>query len=167
MNNPLVQPDPGLFIWTILTFLVLLSLLWKLAWKPLLKLLDSRKEAIQKSLEDAQKAKDDLDKARVEASEIIRQAHVESESIFARTRSEANKLGEELREKTRKDAEGITRDAEKRIQNEARQALLDIRKDTIDLSVTIASKLIERHVTREDNEKFIEETLRQIEASRQ
>jgi len=103
----------------------------------------------------------------VEASEIIRQAHVESESIFARTRSEANKLGEELREKTRKDAEGITRDAEKRIQNEARQALLDIRKDTIDLSVTIASKLIERHVTREDNEKFIEETLRQIEASRQ
>ena len=54
MNNPLVQPDPGLFIWTILTFLGLLVLLKAIAWGPLLKALDSRQETIRKSLDDAQ-----------------------------------------------------------------------------------------------------------------
>ena len=50
MNNPLVQVDPGLFIWTILTFLVLLTLLAKFAWRPLLQSLAAREETIRKSL---------------------------------------------------------------------------------------------------------------------
>ena len=52
--NPLVQPDPGLFIWTIVTFLVLLTFLAKFAWKPLLEALETRQNAIRKSLDDAQ-----------------------------------------------------------------------------------------------------------------
>ena len=48
MDNPLVQPDPGLFIWTIVTFLVLLALLARYAWGPLLKALDTRHESIRK-----------------------------------------------------------------------------------------------------------------------
>ena len=60
MNNPLVQPDPGLFIWTILTFVVLVGLLAKFGWKPLLKALESRQEAIKKSLDDAERAKQEL-----------------------------------------------------------------------------------------------------------
>ena len=62
MNNPLVQPDPGLFIWTILTFLVLLTLLAKFAWAPLLQALESRQDAIRKSLDDAQQAKQELER---------------------------------------------------------------------------------------------------------
>ena len=53
MNNPLVQPDPGLFIWTILTFLVLLWALAKFAWRPLLAALEERQQTIRKSLDDA------------------------------------------------------------------------------------------------------------------
>ena len=56
MDNPLVQPDPGLFIWTILTFLVLLYLLRRFAWGPLLQALDSRQDTIRKSLDDAEQA---------------------------------------------------------------------------------------------------------------
>ena len=167
MNNPLVQPDPGLFIWTIITFLVLLGLLWKFAWKPLLQALQNRQETIRGSLEDARKAKEDLDGAKVEAAAVIRKAHIESESIFARARTEADKLGDELRQKAKIEAESIVRNAEKQIQNEARQVMLDIRNEAIDLSVTIASKLIERHITKEDNQKLINETLTQIEATRQ
>jgi len=59
MNNPLVQPDPGLFIWTIITFLVLLALLAKFAWRPFLKALENRQETIRKSLDDAQIAKEE------------------------------------------------------------------------------------------------------------
>ena len=62
MDNPLVQPDPGLFIWTIVTFLVLVTLLAKFAWGPLLKALDQRQAAIRKSLDDAQQAKQELEK---------------------------------------------------------------------------------------------------------
>ena len=60
MNNPLVQPDPGLFIWTIITFLVLLFLLAKFAWGPLLKALENRQETIRESLDDA-----DVERARL------------------------------------------------------------------------------------------------------
>ena len=60
MGNPLVQPDPGLFIWTILTCLVLLGLLAKFAWRPLLQALESRQESIRQSLDDARQAKQDL-----------------------------------------------------------------------------------------------------------
>ena len=167
MNNPLIQPDPGLFIWTIITFLVLLGLLAKFAWKPLLKALESRQETIRRSLDDAQKAREELDRVRVEAAEIIRQAHIESGSIFARTRSEADKFGGELRHKAREEADGIVRNAEQQIQIETRRALQEIRNEAVNLSVMIASKLIERHITKEDNERLIGETLKQIEANTQ
>ena len=79
MDNPLVQPDPGLFIWTIVTFLVLLALLAKFAWRPLLDALEKRQESILKSLDDALQAKQELERLHVESAQIIRQARVEAE----------------------------------------------------------------------------------------
>ena len=60
MNNPLVQPDPGLYIWTIATFLVLAFLLRKFAWQPMLDALERRQEAIRKSLEEAKQLLEDM-----------------------------------------------------------------------------------------------------------
>jgi F-type H+-transporting ATPase subunit b len=165
MNNPLVQPDPGLFIWTIVTFLVLLGLLAKFAWGPLLKALENRQETIRKSLDDAQKAKDELERLQGESAQIIRQARIDAESIIARTRADADKLAEELRQKAREESEGIVRNAERQIQIETRRALQEIRNEAVDLSVTIASKLLERHVSKEDNLRLIDETIKQIETS--
>jgi F-type H+-transporting ATPase subunit b len=116
--NPLVQPDPGLFIWTIVTFLVLLTLLAKFAWRPLLTALDSRQETIRKALDDAAQAKLELEKLQRESAEIIRQARVEAEQVIARSRSDAERLKEELRQKAKADAEGIIRNAERQIQLE-------------------------------------------------
>src|ERR1051325_5121884 len=157
MNNPLVQPDPGLFIWTIITFLVLLGLLAKFAWGPLLRALEARQETIRKSLDDAQKAKEELERLQGESVQILRQARVDAESIIAKTRSDADKLAEELRQKAREEAEGIVRNAERQIQIETRRALLEIRKEAVDLSVTIASKLLERHISKEDNARLIDD----------
>ena len=56
MDNPLVQPDPGLFLWTIFTFLVLLGLLARFAWRPLLAMLETRENMIRTALQDAEKA---------------------------------------------------------------------------------------------------------------
>ena len=164
--NPLVQPDPGLFIWTILTFLVLVTLLAKFGWRPLLQALDSRQELIRKSLDDAQQARQELERLQHESAQIIRQARVDAEAVVAQSRSDAAKLREELRQKAKAEAEGIVRNAERQIQLETQRALQQIRHEAVDLSVMIASKILRRNLTKEDNEKLIEEALKQVETPR-
>jgi F-type H+-transporting ATPase subunit b len=166
MNNPLVQPDPGLFIWTILTFLVLLGLLAKFAWRPLLKALEGRQEAIKKSLEDADRAKEELARMQQESAKILDQARVEADSILSRTRSDADRLREELKVRAKEEADTMIRNAEQQIQLQTRQALQQIRHEVGDIAVTIASKLLERNLTNEDNDRLIRETLRQLEVSK-
>jgi len=164
MNNPLVQPDPGLFIWTILTFLGLLVFLKLVAWGPLLKALDSRQETIRKSLDDAQAAKQELERLQLESAQIIRQARVEAESIISQSRTDAGRLREEMRQKAKSEADTIVKNAERQIQLETTRALQKIRHEAIDLSVMIASKIIQRNLSKEDNERLIEEALKQVEA---
>jgi len=163
MDNPLVQPDPGLFIWTILTFLVLVGLLTKFAWRPLLLALESRQQTIQQALDDAEKAKQELERLNQESAQIIRQARVEADQIVAMSRSDAERLREEMRQKARAEADGIVKSAERQIQLETARAIQQIRHEAADLSVAIASKLIQRNLTKEDNEKLIDDALKQLQ----
>ena len=165
MNNPLVQPDPGLYIWTIVTFLVLVALLAKFAWRPLLAALDERQQAIRKSLDDARQAKQDLERVHAESAKILAQARTEAESIVASTRADVNQFREEMRQKAREEAAGIVKNAERQIELETARALQQIRHEAVDLSVTIASKLLQRNVSKDDNARLIEDTFKQIEAS--
>jgi len=166
MNNPLVQVDPGLFIWTIVTFLVLLGLLAKFAWGPLLQALDVRQQAIRKALDDAQLAQAELGRLEQESAQIIRRARMEAESIITQSRADAERLREEMRQKARAEADGIVRNAERQIQLETARALQQIRHEAVDLSVMIASKIIQRNITREDNERLISDALQQIGETR-
>ena len=165
MDNPLVQPDPGLFFWTIATFLVLLFLLAKFAWKPLLQALESRQEMIQKSLNDAEKAKQELEEVQLESNKIVAQARSEAETIIATSRSDGAKLREDLREKAQSEAQSIVTQAEQQIQQERDRALSQIREEAVDVSLSVASKLIQRNLSKEDNEKIIEEALKQVNVS--
>lgn len=167
MSNPLVQPDPGLFIWTILTFLVLLAVLAKFAWRPLLKALEARQEAISKSLEDADRAKEELARLQSESAKIIQQARVDADSILTKTRSDAERLREELKAKAKEEADSMIRNAEQQIHMQTRQAVEQIRHEVADLAVTIASKLLERNLAKDDNDRLIRETLQKIELSKQ
>ena len=163
MDNPLVQPDPGLFIWTIITFLVLLTLLAKFAWRPMLQMLDTRQQAIRKALDDAQLAKKELERLEQESAQIIRKARADAEAVISQSRVDAERLREDTRQKSRSEAEGIVRNAERQIQLETARALQQIRNEAVDLSVMIASKIIQRNLSKEDNERLIEEALRQVE----
>jgi F-type H+-transporting ATPase subunit b len=164
MNNPLVQPDPGLFIWTILTFLGLLLLLKILAWGPLLKALESRQETIRKSLDDAEQAKLELQRLQQESAQIIRQARVDAEAIVAQSRTDASRLRDEMRQKAKEESDAIVKNAERQIQLETTRALQQIRHEAIDLSVMIASKIIQKNLSKEDNERLIDEALKQVES---
>jgi len=164
--NPLVQPDPGLYIWTILTFLILLGLLAKFAWKPLIEALDNRQQSIRKALDDARKAKQDLEGIHAESAKLLAQARNEAAEIVSRSRSDADRFREEMKEKARTEATTMLRNAERQIELETTRALQQIRQEAVDLSVGIASKILQRNVSREDNERLIEETFKQLEATR-
>jgi F-type H+-transporting ATPase subunit b len=163
MNNPLVQPDPGLFIWTIVVFLVLLTLLAKFAWRPLLAALDQRQELIRKSLDDAQLARQELERLNQESAQIIRKARQDADDVIVRSRADAERLREETRQKARGEAEQMVKNAERQIQLETERALRQIRREAVDLSVMIASKIIQRNLSKEDNEKLIDEALGQLD----
>jgi F-type H+-transporting ATPase subunit b len=163
MDNPLVQPDPGLFIWTVLTFLILLTLLAKFAWRPLLQALEKRQDEIRKSLDDAQLARQELERLHAESAQIIAKARVDAEAVIANSRADGERLREEIRQKARSEAEGILRNAERQIQLETQRALQQIRHEAVDLSVMIASKLIQKNLTKEDNDRLIQDALTQVE----
>jgi len=166
MDNPLLRVDPGLFIWTIATFLVLLALLTKFAWRPLLEALETRQNAIRKSLDDAQQAKVELDRLNVESGHIIQRARVDADAIISQSRVDGDRLREEIRAKARTDADHIVKNAERQIQLETSRALEQIRREAVDLSVMIASKIIQRNISKDDNERLIDEALRQVETRR-
>jgi F-type H+-transporting ATPase subunit b len=157
--NPLVQPDPGLFIWTITTFLVLLALLRRFAWKPLLEALNERQERIRASLDDAKRANEEMERLRRESAEIIRQAHVEAGALVSSIRADAERVREETKQKARAEAAAIIAAAERQIAAAALRARHDLRREAVDLSVAIASKLLRRHVSVEDNQALIDEMI--------
>src|SRR5882757_10011753 len=153
--NPLVQPDPGLFIWTIVTFLGLLWALKKLAWGPL-----------RESLDDAQQAKVELERLHAESGLIIQKARVDADAIISQSRADGDRLREEIRAKARTEADHIVKNAERQIQLETSRALEQIRREAVDLSVMIASKIIQRNLTKEDNERLIDDAMKQVEGRR-
>lgn len=163
MDNPLVQPDPGLFIWTILTFLVLLWLLKRFAWGPLMAALDRREQVIAGAVEDARKAKEELERVKSDAAKLLTEARQEAGGIVTRARADADRFREELRVKALTEAEALVQNAEKRIQQETSRAVQQLRQEAVELSVAIAEKLLHRNISREDNERFLQDVVRQLE----
>jgi len=165
MNNPLVQPDPGLYIWTIVTFLVLVALLAKFAWRPLLEALERRQDAIRKSLDDVREAKEALERVHAESARTLAEARIKADEILTSTRADANRFRDEMKQKARAEADTIVKNAERQIERETARALHQIRQEAINISVAIASKLLQRNVTAHDNERLIEQTLKQMEST--
>ena len=164
--NPLLQVDPGLYIWTIIIFLGLLWAFNKLAWKPLRATLNAREDSIRKSLDDARQAREELKPLRAESAKMLAEARAEADTILTRTREDANRFRDEMKVKAHAEASGIVKNAEQRIEMETARALQQIRAEAVEFSVAIASKILQRNVSKEDNERLIEETFRQIQSTR-
>ena len=164
MDNPLVQSDPGLFFWTIITFSLLLWALAKFAWRPLLKALEDRQETIRRSLDDADAAKQELARLQAESAQIIAEARTEAQSIITRSRVDAEKVRDDLKTKAAAEAATIVKNAERQIKQETAQAIQQIRREAVELSLNVASKLIRKNLTSEDNDALIQEALEQIDS---
>ncbi|SVB13240.1 uncharacterized protein METZ01_LOCUS166094 [marine metagenome] len=162
MDSPLVQLDPGLFVWTILTFLVLLGVLAKFAWNPLLKMLKDREELIRSSLEDAEKAKTELERLNTEGQDIINKARSEAQTILSEGKAASSKMKEETLSSAKEQAKVILTEAEKQIQIEKDKAIAEIKSEVVDLSLSVATKLIKKNISREDNQALIDDSLENV-----
>ncbi|NOZ73926.1 MAG: F0F1 ATP synthase subunit B [FCB group bacterium] len=162
MDNPLVQPDPGLFIWTIITFLVLLYVLAKFAWKPLLAMLDKREALIRESLANAEKARTDLERIQEESEAMLAKAREDAQDIVRKGKETADRIKSDLLASAEDKARQIRQDAEVQIEAAKDQALADIKAEVVNLSVQIAGKLIRKNLSPQDNQTLIEQSIQQL-----
>jgi F-type H+-transporting ATPase subunit b len=163
MNNPLVQLDPGLFVWTIVTFLLLVFVLAKFAWKPLLKMLQDREDMVRSSLEDAEKAKSELERLNEESEAIMAKARSEAQSILANGKAAAEKVKDDIIAKSKEQANKIREDAGNQIQVEKDKAISEIKKEVVNLTLSVAEKLIQKNLSDADNKSLIEESLKKVQ----
>ena len=162
-QNPLVQLDPGLFIWTILTFLLLLMVLAKFAWKPLLEMLDERQKSIDDSLLSAEKARLELAGINKESEAILSKSRTQAQTIVADAKSAADKLKEDIVSKAKEEAGGQLKKAKNQISVEKDRALLEIRQEVVELSITVAEKIIKKNLSKDDNASIIEDSLNKLD----
>jgi F-type H+-transporting ATPase subunit b len=157
--------DLGNAVWTLVIFVIVVILLGKFAWGPVLGLLRQREEFIHTALSDAKRDRDEAEARLKEYAAKIQAAQVESARIMEEARRDAERLRDELRGRARSEADTILANAQKQIQLETTRAVQQIRSEAVDLSIAIASKLIQRNISKEDNERLIDEALKQIDTT--
>lgn len=158
----LVRFEPGLIIWTWLTFFIVLAILATKAWRPMIDALDKREAGIREALSAAQKARQESERLTMAYEEKLIESRQEAQKVMAEARSAAGKVRLELEEVARKKADGLIKKAQQQIEAEREQAVREIKLTVVDLSLSIAGKVIERNLTTADNRKLVEESLRQV-----
>jgi len=154
--------DPGLFMWTIVTFLIVLFILkWK-AWGPLMSALDKRAEDIKNALSAAERAKEDAEKASQDYEKLVQKAHIEAKQIIADSKAAGEKVKDDIESVARENAEKMIGKAKTQIDAESQKAIQEIKSSVVDLSIEAAEKIIEKNLDSEDNRKLVNQTLDSI-----
>ena len=152
----------GLLFWTIVTFLILLVVLKKIAWGPIIAALESREKEIKEALDSAALAKANAEKATSDYEKIKQEAQSEAQKILTDAKSVKEKMISDavLEAKTKADVE--TNAALKAIASEKEKAVKEIKTTVVDLSIKAASKLIDKNLDSNDNKKLINDTIDEI-----
>ncbi len=150
---------PGLMIWTIVSFLILLVILKKAAWTPILKALDEREKGIKENIETAKLAREDADRSLEEYRQKLSEAHTEAQSIVSKARQDAERVGEELKVKHKTEADAILDKARKQIDLERQAAINEIRTEVANLAISAAEKVVGKTLDSEDHRRLVMESL--------
>ena len=151
--------DPGLFMWTIVTFLIVLAILkWK-AWSPLMSALDKRAEDINNALSAAERAKEDAEKASQDYEKLVQKAHSEAQQIIADSKFAGERVKNDIESAAKEKAEELIGKAKIQIEAESQKAIQEIKSSVVDLSIEAATKIIQKNLDSEDNRKLIDQTM--------
>jgi F-type H+-transporting ATPase subunit b len=133
---------PGLIIWTWITFIVVLFILKRFAWGPLLSAVEGREKSITNAIESAKRERAEAEKLLAEQKTAIAAARQEAADAVRKTQAEMEKFREELMAKARKEAEAMKADAQRAITEERTRAVAELKAESARLSIAIAEKLL-------------------------
>ena len=163
--NPLIEVRPGLMIWTIVCFLVVLVVLKKYAFGPIQQMIDQRRERIEQAIAEADNARDEARKLLEEHRKLIGQAKSESEEILGEARRLADAQRDRVRQETEEDRQRRLEETRRQIDQATAQALGQIRDEVGKLSLLAAEKITRKSLTGADQQRLIDEALAEIDFS--
>jgi len=158
----LLKVNPGLIFYTVVTFLLLLYILKKLAWKPILGALEEREKRIQESLESAEKARRESEELLQKQHDMLESARKEAQQILDQSRKAAEATRQEILANARAEAEQMLERAKREIVLSRDKAIEEIRNLAVDLSIAAASKVIRKTLSREEHRRLVEEAIQEM-----
>lgn len=158
----LLQLNPGLMIWTIATFLILVIALRLVAWKPILALLEAREEKIRTDIDSAAKNREETEKALVDIRQQLDQARKEANDIVASSRSQAEKVREDTIAQAKMESQALIERAKGEIRLERDKAAQALRQEFAELAVQAAGQIIGQKLSPEEHKNIIRKTIGEI-----
>jgi F-type H+-transporting ATPase subunit b len=156
----LVTPDIGLIFWTTLSFLILLFILGKFAWKPILNSVNDRETSILKALKEAENARKEMKNLTADNERILKDARIEREAMIKEARDIKVKMISDAKEEAKTTADAIISQAQEAIENEKKSAMADLKSQMASLSIEIAEKVVKEELSNKDKQlKLIEDML--------
>lgn len=159
--------NPGLIIWTLVVFGILMFVLAKTAWPAILRQVEEREQRIADQIAAAEKANAEAQRLLAEYQQQLANAREEAREIVAAGRQAGEKLREEMVAKGRREQEELLERARREIALERDRALAELRREAVELSLAAASKVLERNLDTEADRKLVQDYLNALHQSRQ
>jgi len=159
----LVTPGFGLIFWTLITFVLLVILLAKFAWKPILQAVNERNKNIEDALLEAERTKEEMAKIQADNQNLLKEARDERDIILKEARDMKNNIVNEAKEKASFEGEKMIANAKETIKNEKMAALTDLKNQVAVLSVDIAEKILKDELSSDDKQaKLVNNLLEEV-----
>lgn len=165
-SGGLLSISVGTVFWASVSFLIVLFLLKKMAWGPIVSSLKEREEGIANALNEAQKAREEMAKLQSNNEQLLRDAREERDALLKEARSMKESIIGEARNKATEEAERILTSAKAEIETQKKAAITELKNQVATLSVDIAEKLVREKLTDADKQKALNEShIAQISAN--
>jgi len=156
----LITPGFGLVFWTVITFLCLLFVLRKFAWKPILGAVEEREEGIKEALASAEKARIEMQNLTADNERILKEARAERETLLKEAREIKAKLIDDAKEEAQTQTGKMIEQAKAAIESEKKAAMIELKNQVAELSVDIAEKVVRAELSNKDKQlKLVEDML--------
>lgn len=154
--------NPGLILWTIITFVIVLMILRFTAWKPLLAALTAREEKIRSSLEQAERAQKEAERLLEENKRQLSQAEQRAQQVMREGREMGEKLKAEILEKANTSSRHMVEQAKDEIRREKEAALVQLRTEVSDLAITVAGKILDANLDTPTQRKLVDTAMNEL-----
>jgi F-type H+-transporting ATPase subunit b len=159
----LLNPDKGLIIWTIVTFVALVFLLGKVAWRPLLQALKEREDGIRKAIEDAKNARQSAEQLKAQFEQELARAQEKAAGMISQAQAEAQKVRDKMIKDAEAEAQRLTEQTKRQLEEEKSKLSRDLRQGVAGLSIRVAEKLLRHSVDTKENEALVQSFLKDLE----